>query len=777
MIVTKSWLNEWIDIEDISTEDLCKTFNAIGLEVDSVASYNIPAKIIVGEVLECERHPDADKLNVCKVDIGGGIRQIVCGAANVRAGIKVPVATIGAEMPGGLVIKPVKLRGIDSEGMICSSTEIGLPKLEDGIMILDESLGELKLGSELRENRYFSDDKIEIELTANRGDCLSIYGVARDLCAAYDRKLRDIDIDEEKEGRVGIGRIAHLMQNDVSDVDLSFRAVAIENIALPSRVALRLAQIDESYDSDVSALLAYSTHSTGVILRAYERSFFSHNDEAKIEIKLLQDNGFSSVTSEDAIASTIGVIQNETSKVNNETSEAIIEASYITPDSVSRKMAESKKKSDALFYRTSRGSEPELDLGLSYFFKLLNSCSRASVYGGSLDVTQSFKPLHVKVSAASISAFIGTEIDKTKITQILKNLGFEIENSQGDDFAVSVPRHRHDVINQQDLVEEIVRLVGIDNIPSKPFVLTEGFRFNEDYHEYQKRRDYRYKAAYSGFYESVHFVFGEREKFESFGFTCTDKDKELLNPIVNTMDTLRPSLVLGLLEAASLNAKSGQKQIALFEIGSVFDNERNESLKMAFVFSGEKELASLQNSGRPDKIDFAVFVEKIAKVIGDFELETSNEINALMHPYQAASIKQNGKTVGVVYKLYPVIQEAYDLDDTYLCEVDFSLLDDSLKTAKTYSKYQASFRDLSVVLPDSMTYEQLAKVIAEHKSSEIIRFYPVDRYKDEALGEKSSLSVRFVLQSLDKTLEEEDITSSMSSVIEGMKEDLGVELR
>ncbi|MEA1919662.1 MAG: phenylalanine--tRNA ligase subunit beta, partial [Campylobacterota bacterium] len=220
MIVTKSWLNEWIDLDGISTDDLCKTFNAIGLEVDSVASYRVPAKIVVGEVIACERHPDADKLNVCKVDVGGGVRQIVCGAFNVRSGIKVAVATIGAEMPSGLVIKPVQLRGVDSEGMICSSTEIGLPKLEDGIMVLDESIGALKLGSELRENIYFNDDKIEIELTANRGDCLSIYGVARDLCAAYNRELCDIAIDHDKEGRVGMGRIAQLTQNDLIDADL-----------------------------------------------------------------------------------------------------------------------------------------------------------------------------------------------------------------------------------------------------------------------------------------------------------------------------------------------------------------------------------------------------------------------------------------------------------------------------------------------------------------------------------------------------------------------------
>ncbi|MEA3521938.1 MAG: phenylalanine--tRNA ligase subunit beta [Campylobacterota bacterium] len=776
MIVTKSWLNEWIDIADVSTEDLCKTFNSIGLEVDSVESYKTPQKIVVGEVIECERHRDADKLNVCKVDVGGGIRQIVCGASNVRAGIKVAVATIGAKMPGGLEIKPVQLRGVDSEGMICSSTEIGLPKLEDGIMILDESLGALELGSELCKNPYFNDDKIEIELTANRGDCLSIYGVARDLCAAYDRELRTLVIDHDKEGRIGIGRVAQLMHNDTFDANLSFRAVDIENLVLPARVALRLAQLEESYSSDIAGLLTYATHSTGVILRAYNRSCFK-TQENKIEIELKNEKDFSTVLCAKGKASTVGVIQEESTCIVDNQAEVLIEASYIAPDIISRKMARSKQKSDAFFYRTSRGSEPELDLGLSYFFKILKSCATTSIYAGSLDCTQLFKPLHVSVSASSINAFIGTEIDKTTITQILKNLGFGVESSKSDYLAVKVPQYRHDVTNQQDLVEEIVRLIGIDNIPSKPFIVSEAFRFNDDYYEYQKRRNYRYKAAYSGFYESVHFVFGEREKFESFGFTCTDKDKELLNPIVNTMDTLRPSLTLGLLEAASLNAKSGQKKIALFEIGSIFDSQRNESLSMAFIFSGDKENASVNNAGRPNSIDFPLFAEKISQVIGDFELEKSADTHGLMHPYQAATVKQNAMTIGKIYKLHPVVQESYDLEETFICEINFLALDYSLKIAKTYSKYQASFRDLSVVLPDSITYEELAKVIQRYKSDEIIRFYPVDRYQDASLGENSSLSLRFVLQSADKTLGEEDITSSMSGIIEGMNSELGVELR
>ena len=249
MIVTKSWLNEFISIEDKSTEELCKTLNSIGLEVDRVVEYTIPNKIVFGHVIECEKHPDADKLNVCKVDIGTSIRQIVCGAANVRKGLHVAVATVGAEMPGGLKIKPVKLRGVESEGMICSASELGLADIGGGIIEFDSSIGEFKLGQELSENPYLQDTLIEIELTANRGDCLSIYGVARDLCAAYSRPLKKIDDAQDIDRRMGIGRILQFSHTDGLNVNLRYKAVDFKEMKLPFIVSLRLSQIEEKQQS------------------------------------------------------------------------------------------------------------------------------------------------------------------------------------------------------------------------------------------------------------------------------------------------------------------------------------------------------------------------------------------------------------------------------------------------------------------------------------------------------------------------------------------------
>ena len=777
MIVTKSWLQEWINLDGISTEELAKTFNAIGLEVDRVEEYRVPSKIVFGHVLECEKHPDADKLNVCKVDIGTSVRQIVCGAANVRAGLDVVVATVGATMPNGMAIKPVKLRGVESEGMICSAGEIGLPDLGKGILELDSSIGAYELGAEVSTNAIFNDDLIEIELTANRGDCLSIHGIARDLSAALDRSLKEYTQKENDEKR-GIGRIFALSHEKTLDVSLNYKAVEVESLELPLLINLRLAQIEEKQENVVEALLLYTTHATGVILRAYDYNYFLQDGQNIAKATLKEDkNGYACIYAEDEKASTVGIIQYDTSRATTESKTILIEASYIPPDIISKKMAEKNQESGPMFYKTSRGSEPELCLGIEAGIDLFEKYAQAKTFGGSITLVNPYKDKIVMVTKQEIDAIIGAEIDKGKISQILKNLGFDISKSSTEKFVISVPQFRHDIVNKQDIIEEIVRMVGIDNIPAKPFVLREDNRLNDDYFTYKKRTMYRHKAAANGFFETVHFVFDEKKVLESYGFETTKEELELLNPIVQTLDTLRPTLLTGLLRAASGNIKNGYSSVKLFEVGSVFTPTRDESLNMAFLFSGDKEQESLGNTGKPQTIDFGYFVQKISDVVGDVELREFETSHKLSHIYQCAEVYVAGQRVGELFRVHPEVEKAYDLPVTFVCELEFAKLPYGLKTAQKASKYQASFRDLSLLMPKDMAYEKVKSVIEANATDELIRFYPVDRYTDETLGENMSLSLRFVLQSEEKTLEEEDITSAMDTLLDALKNELGIGLR
>ncbi len=776
MIVTRSWLEEWIDLSGITTEDIAKTFNSIGLEVDRVHEFRVPKKIVFGKVLECEKHPNADKLNVCQVDIGSSVRQIVCGASNVRAGLDVVVAVLGAEMPSGLVIKPVKLRDVDSDGMICSASEIGLPDLGKGILELDSSMGAYKLGDEVCNYPLFNDDLIEIELTANRGDCLSIRGVARDLSAAYDRPIKEYTTSDNDEKR-GVGRILSLTHEKDLDVNLTYKALDLQELKIPLLVKLRLAQIEESRECDVEAMLLYVTQSTGVILRAYKHEFFCEKGEKMAKVILTEDeNGYACIKGKE-IASVVGIIQKDASKATNKNGTILLEASYIPPDIISKKMSESKIEAGPMFYKTSRGSEPELDAGIAFCVDLIEANSNSTTYGGKIEHIKNYKEKIVSVTKQEIDAIIGAEIDKIVVANILKNLGFDTSKSTTDNFVITVPQFRHDIVNKQDIVEEIVRMVGIDNIPSKPFVLTEANRLEDNYFEYKKRSIFRHRAAQSGFFESVHFVFDEKKVLQKYGFKTTEESLELLNPIVQTLDTLRPTLLTGLLKAASLNVKNGYASVKLFEIGSIFSAKREESYAMALLFSGEREAESLANAGKPQKVDFAYFVQKIADIIGAVELKEYKTQHSLSHEYQSAQVLVDGVVVGELFRVHPNVEKEYDLDVTFVCELDFSKIPYGLKIAQKRSKYQASFRDLSLIMPKSMRYEEVKQAIEACNLPELIRFYPVDKYSDASLGEDMSLSIRFVLQSDEKTLEEEDITSVMDTILEKLKTELGIGLR
>lgn len=776
MIVTKNWLNEWIDLDGISAEELCKTFNAIGLEVDAHEAIRVADGVVVGFVEQCEKHPDADKLNVCQVNVGSEVRQIVCGASNVREGIHIALATVGSELPGGLKIKEAKLRGVESHGMICSSKEIGLPSMGEGIMILDESIGELVLGKNLNEYVAFNDDVIEIELTANRGDCLSIHGVARDLRAALSRPLREKNTKDEQDNRLGIGRILQLHHTETFSADLLFGAVDVKNLQVPFIISLRLAMIEESSATAVDALLSYATHSTGVILRAYPFEKFGDADSKGIITLQNDENGYAALYGKEKV-SVIGVSQEKEAHFSANEGLAVIEASYIAPDLISKQMGEKKVPSCPHYYRTSRGSEPSIALGTTYVAELFEKYSDSQVYGGNIELTTTYEPRLISMVEEEFESFIGLKIDKTRITQIFKNLGLDIGKPKGSTFAISVPKFRHDIVNKQDIIEEIVRIVGIDNIPSKPLVFAEKNQMSDDLAEYKKTRLYRHRSAQSGFYESVHFVFNERAQVEKFGFVCTDEDKELLNPITATFDTLRPTLLVGLLNSASANVKVNQKKIALFETGMIFDSARRESKRIGFIVSGALESDKISNAGKPAVIDFAAFTKLIADVAGSFELVAHTPSHSLAHPYVCAKVLIDGQEAGELFRLHPQVEEEFDLAQTFMCELSMDALPYALIEAQPYSKYQASYRDLSVLISKEVSYETIKTVIEKHVSPQIRRFYPVDRYVSESLGDQMSLTLRFVLQSDEKTLEEEDINAAMEWILGGLRDELGAGLR
>jgi len=772
MIITRNWLEQFINISHISTEELCKTLNSIGLEVDSVNKISIAPKVIVGKVLKKEKHPNANKLNICQVDLGDKTEQIVCGAKNVEAGQFVAVATIGCKL-GDLKIKATSLRGITSNGMICSSTELGLPKLNDGIMVLDNSIGELILGKALKDYPNLNDTIIEIEVTPNRGDCLSIFGIARELSAYYDTDLIQLEKDINYNENLSIGQLYYVSSSSSSSI--AFKAVNFSNFKLDLITNLKVAFIGKfTENSHIKNFLNYINHTIGVIFNAYSNDMFTlENGLYSLSLKE-NDLGFDSVYSQDKVLSIIGV---EHKDLKENLKDYLIEASYIHPDIISKKVFDVKVKTGDIFYKSSRGSEPDLKFGLEYF-SIFASKFGAIIYTGIKEFFEEINRTTLTVSIQKINSIIGANIDKLTIDNILTALNFEVKESLEDILFIKIPLYRHDIKNVADIAEEIIRIIGIDKIQAKPLLIDGIKRANKTSNDLLKKNKIRAKAIENGFFETLTYIFTSKENLEKYNFKVVKEELDLINPIVKELNTYRTTMFLNLLEACSNNFKNAAKKASFFEIGTIFDENRKESKKVAFIYSGACENEDISNAGKPKNIDFFLFAKKLLNTIGEFDLEPMPIIeNALIHTYQNANILIDKKVVGYICKLHPNVANDFDLSDTFIAEVNFDSIKNDLTKVKSYSKFQISRKDLSILAPKSLAFKEIRQAISSLNNPLIKQYNLIDIYSDEKLKDKESLTIRFVLQSDEKTLEEDDINSIISSILDILKEKLSITLR
>ena len=776
MIVTRSWLNNFLDISEVSDDKLYETLNSIGLEVDSITKYDIPQKVVIGKIISCEKHPDADKLNVCKIDIGSGVRQIVCGAKNVVDAQYVAVATIGAKLGDDFEIKHAKLRGVESEGMVCSASELGLPNLGDGIMILDESIGELIIGKDLNEYEKVADTVIEIELTANRGDCLSVHGVARDLSAALNIPMNKFDYESQNAEKIGIARIAKLTKRGIIPASLQYVMANIKDLHTSLLFSLRLAFIKEPQKNSISSILKYITHSTGVILRAYDVSSIDLEKE-KIEIEVTNSDRVVNVAINGQLQSQVGINQYEESITDDSASVVLFETSYIKPDYLVDVVSQKNLKTDELYYNTSRGSEPNVCFGVQYLTYLLETYTGCTLYDGtiSLDEEQEYKI--ITITTQEISSLIGNKIEKIDIMNILIALGFRVQSSIEDKFGVTVPLFRHDIENIQDVTEEVVRIIGINNIEDKPLKFVEEAHNNQTMDKYYAKKALRLRAIANGFDESISYAFTDKTLLEKYNFPIVSEELDIVNPITSDFSTLRTTVLINLLQAGQRNVNHSQKSTALFEIGPIFNEKREEKEVLSLIFTGQKESENISNAGKPTNIDFETFTKKLSAIIGNFELRTSVENNALIHPYQSADIIVDDSVCGFLTKVHPSVAEAFDLKETFVAEIDFNSLIPKHINAHAISKFQGVYKDLSFVVDKNLPYNQISVAIKSLKLPLLQKFYAVDVYEDEELGEKKSLSLRLFIQSLEETLSDEDIESTVNAIIEKLKSEYGATLR
>ncbi|PUD08651.1 phenylalanine--tRNA ligase subunit beta [Helicobacter pylori] len=743
---------------------LCEDLSCLGLEVESCIPCVAPKNVVVGKILEKAPHKNAEKLSVCQVDVGKEVLQIVCGAKNVAPNQFVPVALNGA-LIGSTTIAKTELRGVESCGMICSSAELGFPKINDGILELDESVGELVLGKELNEYAPFNTHVLEISLTPNRGDCLSVLGIAREISAFYHTPLKPI----KALNFTPKSDLITLSADKNIESHLAYYLVCNHSLKTPLKVKLSLAHNNALSENDLNNFIEFSAHFSGVIMNAYSLN------KTPMDLSVKNDeNNLESVYINHQKRSTIAIKHQDQKDLSEY---LLLEASYTDPISLSLKLHALKdktlQKDNALIYRSARGSNPNLSDGLNF----LSAHLKATILE-SKQTQHSLKDRTLKFQLEDITEILGLAVEKEKIQGILKNLGFKVSvkepNSKPQILEVIAPNFRHDIKTIQDIAEEILRFVGIDNLVSKPLNCVSSKNSNSHYDTHRFFENLKHKALACGFKEVIHYVFYSKEKQQKLGFEVLEDSLELQNPITTELNTLRTSLVCGLLDASLRNKNLGFKSIAIYEKGSVYNSKREEIQKLGFLVSGLQKKESYPDA-KGKAWDFYSFAECVSKVIGDFSLEKLTTQTPINHPYQSAKIIQNHEIIGVIAKIHPKVIQELDLFESYYAEIDAFKLKRPAMLLKPFSIYPSSVRDLTLIIDENTAFSRIKKTLKDAQIPNLSEILPLDIFKES--NNSIALSVRCVIHSLEKTLNDEEVNSAVQKALEILEKEFNARLK
>ncbi|GAA8041575.1 phenylalanine--tRNA ligase subunit beta [Helicobacter pylori] len=743
---------------------LCENLSCLGLEVESCIPCIAPKNVVVGKVLEKAPHKNAEKLSVCQVDVGKEVLQIVCGAKNVVPNQFVPVALNGA-LIGSTTIAKTELRGVESCGMICSSIELGFPKINDGILELDESVGELVLGKELNEYAPFNTHVLEISLTPNRGDCLSVLGIAREISAFYHTPLKPI----KTLNFTPKSDLITLSAGENIESHLAYYLICNHSLKTSLNIKLSLVHNNALSENDLNNFLEFSAHFSGVIMNAYSLN------TTPIDLSMKNDeNNLESVYINHQKRSTIAIKHQDQKDLSEY---LLLEASYTDPISLSLKLHALKdktlQKDNALIYRSARGSNPNLSDGLNF----LSAHLKAAILE-SKQTEHSLKDYALTFQLEDITEILGLAVEKEKIQGILKSLGFKVSvkepNSKPQILEVIAPNFRHDIKTIQDIAEEILRFVGIDNLVSKPLHCVSSKNSNSHYDTHRFFENLKHKALACGFKEVIHYVFYSKEKQQKLGFEVLEDPLELQNPITTELNTLRTSLVCGLLDASLRNKNLGFKSIALYEKGSVYNAKREEIQKLGFLASGLQKKESYPDA-KGKAWDFYSFAECVSKVIGDFSLEKLTAQTPINHPYQSAKIIQNNEIIGTIAKIHPKVIQELDLFESYYAEIDASKLKRPAMLLKPFSIYPSSVRDLTLIIDENTAFSKIKKALKDAQIPNLSEILPLDIFKES--DNTIALSVRCVIHSLEKTLNDEEVNSAVQKALEILEKEFNARLK
>ncbi len=803
----ESWLREFCN-PPIDTQQLADTLTMAGLEVEDIKPVAPPfTKIVVGEIREAVQHPNADRLRVCQVDVGqGSLLNIVCGAPNARVGIKVPCALVGAELPPGedgkpFIIKSGLLRGVESQGMLCSARELKLSEDHGGLL---ELAPDSILGQDIREHLQLDDMLLTLKLTPNLAHCLSVYGVAREVAA-----LTGAPMKTPSHPAVAVGDAARLpVKISAPDLCGRFSGRVVRNVntqaTTPAWMADRLARCGQR---SVTALVDISNY---VMFEFGQPSHIFDLDKIHggLDVRwgkpgeTLQLLNGNTVTVDDKVGviaddrqveSLAGIMGGDTTAVSDDTKHVYVEAAFWWPQAIAGRSRRYNFSTDA-GHRFERGVDPGQTVErIERITQLiLDICGTPETTCGPVDDMQVNLPKAspVTLRVARASKVIGMPLSQGQCRDALTRLGLSVAESEGT-LTVTPPSYRFDLQIEEDLIEEVVRMVGYEHLPSAPPLapITAKIRAETERSPFAVRR----ALAGLGYQETINFSFvEERWEHELAGNLNPVK---LLNPIASQMSVMRSSLVGCLVQALKFNLDRRAARVNLFEVGRVFlrDADSRDTDTTVAGFSQPMRVAGLAYGPRdqlhwacPDRlVDFFDVKGDVEALLLPRKAVFAPLPHPACHPGRSASVSVTGQVIGFVGELHPRWRQSYALTHApVLFELALdAVLARPIPVFTAVNKLQPVERDLAVIVEERTTHSDLMAAIGSAKTQGLLRgatlfdiYRPQQSSASVQMGEKS-LAVRLVLCSDAGTLTEENIEGAVRTVLESLQRLTGARLR
>ena len=797
MNVTLSWLKDYIDFE-FSPSELADRLTMLGIEVETVKELGTGLEgVVVGKVNAVRPHPNADKLVLCQVDVGEAEElQIVCGAPNVREGMFAPVATVGVTLPIGLTIKAAKLRGEVSQGMLCSEKELGLSEEAAGLMELP---ADISSGTSLVAALGLDDVMFELEITPNRPDCLSLIGVAREVRAETGNSLKLPTVDlQENETDI---RSLTSVTIDAPDLCPRYAARVIQGVKVgesPAWLRQRLESVGIGVINNIvditnfvlmeygQPLHAFDYHKLAekriVVRRAVEGEQLTTLDETDRELTA----DMLVIADAEKPVALAGIMGGSDSEITETTCDVLLESAYFSPSSI-RATAKALGMSTEASYRFERGADPGAVLAaLNRAAALIAELAGGTVCKGTVDVYPGEKSLtQIKLRPDRVNFVLGTALEATEMEQILTRLGFDVEAS-GDAYQITVPTFRADITREIDLIEEIARVYGYDNIPT---TLPKGdIPIPAPNPKVEVRRRIKRFLLAAGMMEAVNYSFCDPNCFKKIRLPSDSPLRgtlRLQNPLSPEMSVLRTTLIPGLLENTQHNRNHQINAISLFEIGSVFvrDGNQKEPERVAGVLAGQIGDGVYGNLYRdPDFFDLKGLVEGMLEGCGITEYAMQKTDLPTFHPGRNAAVLLGDTQVGTFGEVHPEVLENYDLPyKAYLFEFDLEALVNATVFSRRFepiSIYPKVERDLAVVVDKNVLSDMPIALIYTTGGEWIESVRLFDVYEGEQVPEgKKSLAYTIVYHSATETLTDKAVNTLHERVVERLHQELGAELR